>query len=327
MGNTVNASETHIETHSKVTHDTDGSTGEILDQNVILANVPTSKQILRQRIAGLYEDALTMSKRSKTKAALLKACSLITTFLVILLGTTIAILAVFDFEEKNYLMVILGCVVALLKSMVAIFNPEYRSSVMKQIHVRARKLARQVMDLIHRTLISGSTQDHAVISDILTNLQKEYDDLDLASFMATVVAAQTYVDMRTSNESGSLKAMQQANALVTTNGRKDITKPNVDTDKPLFHPTAPIEQPEDHKPNPIGQTNEEPLSPIPIDQPEPVEPTLVPPTKPLPQPISTRSNKRPMPPPRERPIVPAGRHWIQMVPPKPPISTATLLPV
>ena len=320
----------------------------------VLARIPGSKQILRQRIAGLYEDALTMSKRSKSKAALLKIGSLMTTFIVILLGATVAILAVFDFAEKNYVMVILGCMVALLKSMVAIFNPEYRASVMKQIHVRARKLARQVMDLIHRALKSSTDEtsemdSHALVSEILTNLQKEYDDLDLASFMATVAAAQTYVDIRTSNESGSLKAMQRAQrsdveSTAITNPDVSVVLPTAPSLQLLAQPIRPLPTPTPVViPTPVVVPTPVPVV-TPVSVPVPVvTPVITPTSTPVPVVIPTSvatpvvtpvtapipivtptpdlapttlapTNKRPTPPPRQRANVTTGRHWIKVAP-------------
>src|SRR5579875_3704361 len=82
--------------------------------------------LFRQRVAALYEDALVLARHSKTKASLLKLTSLLTSVLVILLGLAIAILAVFDFTAKEYLLVIMGCLVAAVKAAAAVFNPEYR---------------------------------------------------------------------------------------------------------------------------------------------------------------------------------------------------------
>lgn len=151
-------------------------------------------QLLHARVTGLYQDAITMSRRSKVKAALLKMTSILFALMVIVLGMAIAMVSVFDFEEKRYFMVIAGCLVSGIKSVVMIFNPEYRASILKQIHVRSRKLSRAVMDLIQRR---SSAEE---IRSALLQLQREYDELDLASFMATIAEAQTYAELRTVNE-------------------------------------------------------------------------------------------------------------------------------
>jgi hypothetical protein len=300
---------------------------------------PTSMQLLLQRVSGLYEDALIMSKRSKTKAALLKLCSLLTTFLIIILGATIAIIAVFDFEEKKYIMVILGSMVALLKSIVGIFNPEYRASIMKQVHVRSRKLARSVMDLIHKTLRpdpnSNLVMTTDVVSSLLANLQKEYDDLELASFMATVAAAQTYVDLRTTLEARDLSLPGLGQKDGSSSSYSKIHSPETPEEIELLHPvqltgtdrtvastTPPIEEltqrdsvvinivPERSEDGSQQQATERS-----VDQPQAIEPQAIEPQTTL-HSVPSEPRVRPSLPalPQERRKIQRGRHWVYTSP-------------
>jgi hypothetical protein len=148
--------------------------------------IDVSREMVRNQVIGLYEDAVTMSRSAKMKAGLLKMCSVLCAILVIILGMTVAMMSVFEFEEKQYFMVISGCLVSGIKAVIMIFNPEYRASVLKHVHIRSRKLARSVMEII---------QTRSTVQDIKINLielQKEFDELDLASFMATIALANSH---------------------------------------------------------------------------------------------------------------------------------------
>lgn len=150
--------------------------------------IDINKELIRDQILGLYQDAVAMSRKAKVKAGLLKMCSVLCAILVIVLGMAVAMMSVFDFEEKQYFMVIAGCLVSGIKAIIMIFNPEYRASILKHIHVRSRKLSRAVMDIIQ------SRTRAEELKESLITLQKEFDELDLASFMATVALTQAQHD-------------------------------------------------------------------------------------------------------------------------------------
>ena len=58
--------------------------------------IDVSREMVRNQVIGLYEDAVTMSRSAKMKAGLLKMCSVLCALLVIVLGMAVAMMSVFE---------------------------------------------------------------------------------------------------------------------------------------------------------------------------------------------------------------------------------------
>lgn len=122
----------------------------------------------------LYQETLAEERSSSRKSDFFHLCNVFIVVISIVSGTLIASLALSNYPWKNPVTATLGIVIATLKTITTAFNFETKASTFKQLSVKLRRLSRHILQI--------ENEDTAVINKMLTDLYKEFDDLDVSLF-------------------------------------------------------------------------------------------------------------------------------------------------
>ena len=133
-----------------------------------------SDNSVTSQLDALYREALEEERSASRKSSLLHLCNVFIVVVSIVSGTLIASLALSDYSWKNPVTATLGIIIAALKTITTAFNFEMKAATFKQISVKLRRLTRHILQV--------ENEDTAVINKMLTDLYKEFDDLDVSLF-------------------------------------------------------------------------------------------------------------------------------------------------
>lgn len=122
----------------------------------------------------LYQETIAEERSASRKSDIFHFCNVFVVVVSIVSGTLIASLALSDYSWKNLVTATLGIVIAALKTITTVFNFETKAATFKQISVKLRRLTRHILQV--------ESEDTAVINKMLTDLYKEFDDLDVSLF-------------------------------------------------------------------------------------------------------------------------------------------------
>ena len=123
----------------------------------------------------LYTDCRELEKSSRVKAEILKVITIVFSLVIISSGVIVSVLSSSSFRNKDIFIIILGVIISAIKIVMSTFSIENRTITFKQISVKLRRLAREIIK-------ARTKGNHTKIDQMLPFLYQEFDELDLNAF-------------------------------------------------------------------------------------------------------------------------------------------------